>query len=92
MENATMESAYVTSKGQLVVPARLRRKYGIKPGTKICFIERDGEIVFQPVTREYIYSVCGMFKSDTSITGELLRDRALDKRREERKLAKLGAR
>ena len=33
-----MEEAYVTSKGQLVVPARLRRKYGIKPGTKICFV------------------------------------------------------
>lgn len=86
-----MESAYVTSKGQLVVPARLRRKYGIKPGTKICFIERNGEIVFQPVTREYIRSVCGMFKSDTSATEELLRDRALDKKREEAKFAKFGS-
>jgi len=86
-----VESAYVTSKGQLVVPARLRRKYGIKPGTKICFIERNGEIVFQPVTREYIRSVCGMFKSDTSATEELLRDRALDKKREEAKFAKFGS-
>lgn len=86
-----MESAYVTSKGQLVVPARLRRKYGIKPGTKICFIERNGEIVFQPVTREYIRSVCGMFKSDTSATEELLRDRALDKKRAEAKFAKFGS-
>jgi AbrB family looped-hinge helix DNA binding protein len=83
-----VESAYVTSKGQLVVPARLRRKYGIKAGTKIWFIERNGEIVFQPVTREYIRSVCGMFKSDTSATEELLRDRALDKKREEAKLEK----
>jgi len=86
-----VESAYVTSKGQLVVPARLRRKYGIKPGTKICFIERNGEIVFQPVTREYIRSVCGMFKSDTSATEELLRDRALDKKRAEAKFAKFGS-
>src|SRR2546422_7932405 len=62
-----MESAYITSKGQLVVPARLRRKYGIKPGTRICFVERDHEIVFQPVTKEYIRSVCGMLKSETSI-------------------------
>lgn len=81
-----METAYVTSKGQLVVPSRLRRKYGIKPGTKICFIERESEIVFQPVTSEYIRSVCGMLKSETSVTGELLKERARDKEREEAEL------
>ena len=87
-----METARVTSKGQLVVPSRLRRKYGIKPGTKICFIERDNEIVFQPVTREYIRSVCGVLKSETSVTGELLKERARDKEREEANLEKIGAR
>ena len=87
-----MDTAHVTSKGQLVVPSRLRRKYGIKPGTKICFIERDNEILFQPVTREYIRSVCGMLKSETSVTQELLKERALDKEHEERELEKLGTR
>lgn len=79
-----MDVVQVTSKGQLVVPARLRRKYGIKPGTKIRFIERDNEIVFQPLTRDYIRSVCGMLKSETSATQELLRERARDREREER--------
>ena len=78
-----METAHVTSKGQLVVPSRLRRKYGIKPGTKVCFIERGNEIVFQPVTPEYIRSVCGMLKSETPVTQELLKDRGRDKEREE---------
>ena len=87
-----MDTAHVTSKGQLVVPSRLRRKYGIKPGTKVCFIERDNEILFQPVTREYIRSVCGMLKSETSITQELLKERAREKEREEAELEKLGAR
>ena len=35
-----MDTTQVTSKGQLVVPARLRRKYGIKAGTKVRFIDR----------------------------------------------------
>ena len=87
-----MEEAYVTSKGQLVVPARLRRKYGIKPGTKICFVERDHEIIFQPVTKEYIRSVCGMLKTDTSMTKALLEERARDKEREEAKFEKLRSR
>jgi AbrB family looped-hinge helix DNA binding protein len=87
-----METAYVTSKGQLVVPAKLRRRYGIKPGTKVCFIERRNEILFQPITKEYVRSVCGMLKSETSVTQELLRERAKDREREEAKLEKLGAR
>jgi len=78
-----MEEAYVTSKGQLVVPAKLRRRYGIKPGTKVCFIERGKEIVFQPVTKEYIRSVCGILTGDTSATQEPLKERAKDNNREE---------
>ena len=87
-----METAYVTSKGQLVIPAKLRRRYGIKPGTKVCFIERGGEVLFQPVTKEYIRSVCGMLKSETSVTQRLLKERLKDQEREEAKLEKLGAR
>lgn len=86
-----MEAAYVTTKGQLVVPAKLRRKYGIKPGTKVFFVERGEEILFQPVTREYIRSVCGMLESATSVAEELLIDRNKDKQREAR-LEKLGPR
>ena len=87
-----METAYITSKGQLVIPAKLRRRYGMKPGTKVCFVERENEIVFQPVTKEYIRSVCGMLKSDTLVTQELLKERAKDKEREEAKLERLSAR
>ncbi len=87
-----MDTAYVTTKGQLVIPARIRRKLGIKPGTKVCFVERGNEILFQPVTKEYIRSVCGMLKSTTSVTEELLNERKKDREREETKLEKLRAR
>jgi AbrB family looped-hinge helix DNA binding protein len=79
-----MDTGHVTSKGQLVIPAQIRRRYGIKPGTKIRFIERDQEILIQPVTREYIMSVRGMLKSDTSATEELLAERAREKELEEK--------
>jgi len=87
-----MESSYITSKGQLVVPAKLRRKYGITAGTKIRFLERDREIIFQPVTKEYIRNLCGMLKSETSVTKALLEERARDKKREEAKLEKFRSR
>jgi len=86
-----MEESTMTSKGQIVVPARLRKRYGLKPGTKVNFIERDKEIVFQPVTKEYLKNVHGMLTSETSVTKELLRERAKDRGQEE-KLEKRGAR
>lgn len=86
-----MDSAYVTSKGQLVIPARIRRKYGIKSGTKVRFVEREHEILFQPVTPEYIRSVCGILKSETSATKELLEERSREKEIEDGRVEKQGA-
>ena len=83
-----MEIAYVTTKGQLVIPAKIRRKLGIKPGTKICFVEREHEVLFQPLTKEHIRNFAGMLKSPTSATAALLAERRLDKKREDKKGAK----
>ena len=84
------ESAYVTSKGQVVVPARLRRKFGIKPGTRLNFSEEKGRIVVQPVTKEFIDSFCGIFKlkpGEKSAVQELLEDRDRERARKDRELA-----
>ena len=84
------ESAYVTSKGQVVVPARLRRKFGIKPGTRLNFSEEKGRIVVQPVTKAFIDSFCGIFKlkpGEKSAVQELLADRDRERAREDRELA-----
>ena len=83
-----MESSTVTSKGQLVIPSRLRKRYGIKAGTRVYFVEKGNEIVFQPVTKEYIRGIHGMLGSETPVTEELLRERTKDREREERKLGK----
>jgi len=53
-------SATFTSKGQLVVPAELRRKHGIQTGTRVRFLEDHlGRIVLQPITEEYIDRLMG---------------------------------
>jgi len=53
-------SATFTSKGQLVVPAELRRKHGIRAGTKVKFLEDSfGRIVLQPITEEYVDRIMG---------------------------------
>ena len=45
-----MELARMTSKGQLTVPASIRKKLGIGTGDQLLYYERDGQIVLAPVT------------------------------------------
>jgi AbrB family looped-hinge helix DNA binding protein len=53
-----------TSKGQIVIPAVVRRKFGIKEGTRfqITINEHTHEIILKPITREYVHSVRGRLK------------------------------
>jgi AbrB family looped-hinge helix DNA binding protein len=54
-------SATFTSKGQLVIPAELRRKHKIEAGTKVKILEDQfGRIVLQPITDDYIDRVMGI--------------------------------
>lgn len=87
MKETPFETSTVSSKGQLVIPVRIRRRFGIKPGTEVRFIERQGEIFFQPVTKEFIRSLRGFLKSETSITQDLLRERKAEREADEASLA-----
>ena len=53
-------SGKVTSKGQLVLPAELRRKHKIEAGTKVKFFDDEfGRIIIAPITEEYIERMMG---------------------------------
>jgi AbrB family looped-hinge helix DNA binding protein len=53
---------YATTKGQIVIPSALRRKYGIKVGTKILIYEGDDSIILKPVTEQYLKKLQGSLK------------------------------
>jgi AbrB family looped-hinge helix DNA binding protein len=74
-----VETSVVTTKGQLVIPARLRRRFGIKKGTIVTFMEDDGRIIVQPVTREFIRGLRGSLKGEPSALGTLLEERKRDR-------------
>lgn len=64
-----MDKAIVTTKGQVVIPSKIRRKLGIKQGIQVTFYERDGEIVIRPITDEYLQRMAGF----TGTKGKLLK-------------------
>lgn len=51
-----------TAKGQIVIPSSIRRRLGIKEGTRIKIEENGREIILKPITREYVHSLRGRFK------------------------------
>ena len=71
----------VMTKGQLVIPSRLRRKYSIKEGTQVAFVEEENRLILQPLTPEFIRSLRGSLRGEPSALEALLEDR-----RRERKL------
>jgi AbrB family looped-hinge helix DNA binding protein len=75
-----MNAAIVTQKGQIVIPAKLRKKFGIRGGTKIAFIEEDERLLLQPLTADYIRSLRGILKGDRSPLKILLRERKRDRK------------
>ena len=73
-----MEKTSVTTKGQIVIPAKIRRKFGIKGGTQVFVYEKDGEIIVKPITDEYIENLARV----TGTKGRLLKALRQDKAKE----------
>ncbi|HKW99207.1 MAG TPA: AbrB/MazE/SpoVT family DNA-binding domain-containing protein [Bryobacteraceae bacterium] len=82
--------ARATAKGQIVIPAELRKKFGITKGTRIQILEKNGDIVLNPLTPELIRArlrkLRGIVKGGPSLTKELEAERARDLEKEERRI------
>jgi AbrB family looped-hinge helix DNA binding protein len=72
---------YATIKGQIVIPVELRRKYGIKAGTKIQVIDTGDAILLKPVTEESLKQLQGRLKGK-GVLKSLLEERRKDAGRE----------
>jgi AbrB family looped-hinge helix DNA binding protein len=55
-----MDKSVVTVKGQVVIPSKLRRRFGIKKGTQVYLYDREVEIAIRSVTDEYLGSLAGI--------------------------------
>lgn len=69
------EVSTVTTKGQLVIPSKLRRKYSIRKGTRVAFVDEGDRIILQPITPEFISSLRGCLGKDSSALEILLEER-----------------
>jgi AbrB family looped-hinge helix DNA binding protein len=75
-----META-VTKRGQTVIPAQLRKRYGIQAGSKLIWIDDGKGIRVVPVPDDPIKALRGVAKGE-KLLEKLLAERGRDRERE----------
>ena len=77
-------SSKVTSKGQIVIPKKIREKYGIRPSTSIHWVEKEEGILMIPDPEDPIKAARGMFEGSGMLSA-YLKDKKREKEKEKKK-------
>ena len=75
-------TAVISSKGQIVIPANLRKRYRLREGTTVVFQEERGRVVLEPNNFEAIYALQGSLR-EFPIEASLEEERRAERRRED---------
>jgi AbrB family looped-hinge helix DNA binding protein len=78
--------ATVSSKGQLVIPAEIRKKLRLKGGTRVSINEIDGEIRIKPNHLEELLALRGCLSHvEEDVEGWWMEEKRKEREREEAK-------
>lgn len=75
----------MTTKGQIVIPAAIRRHLNITPATRLSITESGGKVILQPLTEAYFDQVAGILNTKGSLLSDFLKERQLEKEREDKR-------
>jgi len=70
-----MSTVKALAKGQVVIPAEIRKKYHIEPGTEMQIMEYGGIIYLIPPVEDPIKAACGILPSQPSLSEKLIKER-----------------
>lgn len=70
-----MQTVKTLSKGQIVIPVDIRKRYHIEPGTEMQIMEYGGIIYLIPPVEDPIDAACGLLPSTPSLSERLLKER-----------------
>lgn len=71
-----MDEAKVLGKGQLVIPAHIRKRYSMKPGDAVRIFDYGGIIHVIPKSKNPVKEAIGILPRRPSLVKKLLKDRA----------------
>jgi AbrB family looped-hinge helix DNA binding protein len=79
-------SLTVSNKGWVVIPAELRKKYNLLPGTEVLIVDYGGVLSIIPALANPIRQGRGSLKGLPSLTQDLLKERAKERSHEARRV------
>jgi AbrB family looped-hinge helix DNA binding protein len=71
----------ISNKGWVVIPAELRKKYSLEPGSEVNLVDYGGVLAIVPAMKNPIKEAAGMLKGGTSLTQALLAERQKERKR-----------
>ena len=72
----------ISDKGWVIIPAKLRKKYQLGPGTEVVIVDYGGVLSIVPARQEPVKQGRGLLKDIPSLKGDLMKERAKERRRE----------
>ena len=75
----------ISSKGQVVIPAELRERFGLEKGTPATWREEKGRLILTPITKERLREIRGFLKpapGEPTMFDELFAERERERKRE----------
>jgi len=82
-----MTTTTITSKGQIVIPSKIRKHLNIKPGMRFVVQEQGRKIIVEQIDKNYFDQFAGILKG-TNATEQLLMELKRERERENKRWLK----
>jgi AbrB family looped-hinge helix DNA binding protein len=75
-----MEYRRILSKGELVIPVKIRKKLNIEPGTRIYISDDNGKILLEPITSGTIRKNIGILGTKGKLLKAFQKEKKAEKK------------
>ncbi len=77
-----MTLATISEKGWVVIPVELRKKYELRPGAQVIFVDYGGVLAIVPALKQPVQEAAGLVKGRRSLAQALKEERTREYARE----------
>ena len=75
----------ISTKGWVVIPAKLRKKYDLSPGDTVHIVDYGNVLAIVPSLKDPVEDAAGLLQGKESLADALLEERTAERKREDRK-------
>ena len=78
-----MTTLTISKKGWIVIPAKMRQKYNLLPGTQVVIVDYGGVLSIVPAVEDPVSHGKGLLRDSPGLVADLLVERARERGRED---------